>query len=434
MQTQNESKKSLFSKHFTHYTFYPWLVILLCAAFLFYKWVLQVSPSIMTTDLMREFKVNGAGLGNLAATYFYAYLVMQLFVGYLLDRYSPRLLSSLALLVCAIGAYFFSQADSLSFALLSRTLIGLGVAFATVSYMKIAALWFKPQQFAFVGGLLATAAMLGAVFGQAPLSLLVTHAGWRQTLAILAVVGVCIAVLFYLIVRDERHNGDNRPLKIEKQGFTLQDLGTLLKGKANWVLAFYSGLAFTPVAVFGGLWGNPFFEASYNLSQTQAASLISCMFIGLAIGSPILGLISDRLGKRISVMKWNALLSLIILTLIIYLPLPIWLVGFLTFSFGFTTGAFMLCFALGREINKASLAATVIALINTGDAIFGSITEPAIGKILDLQWQGAVVNGIHYFSAHQYQVALSPLIIYLLGAFILLWCLREPKHPYNNNP
>ena len=66
---------------------YPWIVILLCALFAFYKYVLQVSPSVMTTDYMHQFHVNGAGLGNLAATYFYAYLIAQLFAG-LLDRYS----------------------------------------------------------------------------------------------------------------------------------------------------------------------------------------------------------------------------------------------------------------------------------------------------------------------------------------------------------
>jgi predicted MFS family arabinose efflux permease len=415
------------SKHFTHLSFYPWLVIALCASFLFFKYVLQISPSIMTADLMREFNITGAGLGNLAATYFYAYLFMQLFVGYLLDRYSPRYLSAFAILTCAIGAFIFSHANSLAVAAISRALIGVGVAFATVSYMKITALWFKPQQFAFVGGLLATAAMLGGVFGQAPLSLLVSYAGWRTTMMIVSIVGLIIAVLFFSLVRDQRQDGSQPFLHIEKQGFTLQDLGSLLKSKQNWVLTLYSGLAFTPVAVFGGLWGNPFFESSYQLSQTQAASLVSCMFIGMAIGSPLIGLLSDRIRKRVLVMKWGALLSLIILALVIYLPLPIWLISCLMFCFGFSTGAYMLCFALGREMNKISLAATVIALINTGDAIFGSITEPAIGKLLDMRWDGTLVNGVRFFSEQDFHFALIPLVAYLLGAFLLLWGLREPS-------
>lgn len=61
---------SIEKKHFTTYHFYPWLVIALASGFLFYKYILQVSPSIMTEDLMRVFQIQGTGLGNLAASFF----------------------------------------------------------------------------------------------------------------------------------------------------------------------------------------------------------------------------------------------------------------------------------------------------------------------------------------------------------------------------
>lgn len=61
---------SIEKKHFTNHPFYPWLVIALAAAFLFYKYMLQVSPSIMTEDLMRVFQIQGTGLGNLTASFF----------------------------------------------------------------------------------------------------------------------------------------------------------------------------------------------------------------------------------------------------------------------------------------------------------------------------------------------------------------------------
>ena len=108
----------------------------------------------MTDDLMRQFHVHGAGLGNLAATYFYTYLVTQLFAGPLLDRYSPYLTAG-ALLVCALGMLDFTHANSLLAAQLSRGLVGVGAAFATVSYLKLAANWFSAKRYATVAGLLA---------------------------------------------------------------------------------------------------------------------------------------------------------------------------------------------------------------------------------------------------------------------------------------
>lgn len=404
---------------------YPWIAITVSALFLFYKYILQVSPSIMTNDLMRVFHVQGAGLGNLAANFFYSYMVTQLFVGVLLDKYSARYLSAIAITIAACGAYLFAKSDTLLMASISRMMMGVGAAFATVSYMKVAAMWFKPKQFAFVGGLLATAAMLGAIFGEAPLALVVDSEGWRQSLFLVSVLGFIIAILFVVVIRD-KHTSEAFDQHGPSAGITMKDVWHVLSKKQNWILTFYSGLAFSPVAVFGGLWGNPFLQEAHHLSLSSTATLTSLIFAGLAIGGPILGFVSDVIRSRKKVMLFGTTLSFICMTVIIYFPeIPIWLLVLLLFLFGFGTGSFMLGFAVGKEINSVSLAATVIALINTGDAIFGAYTEPLIGKFLDMEWTGITVHGAHYFRVYDYQRAFLLLPLYLLVASILVFFIKE---------
>ena len=409
--------------HFTTKSSYPWIVILLCAAFLFYKYVLQVSPSIMTNQLMREFHINATGLGNLAATFFYAYFITQLFVGVILDKFCLRTICAVALAISGVGALVFAHADNLLMACIARAMMGFGAAFATVCYMKSAAVWFKPERFAFIGGLLATAAMLGAVFGEAPLAEVVHVSGWRDTLVLSGVIGIVIAVLFYALVRNAPRTGE---VNKETYAITLKDVWSVLKKRQNWLLTFYSGLTFSPVAVFGGLWGNPFLHEDYGFSHVESASLISLSFLGLAVGGPVLGWVSDRLGKRRSVMVFGNLLSLITLLIVIYGPvMQAWLLGTLLFLFGFGIGAFMLAFAMGKELNKLALAATVIALINTGDAIFGAFSEPLVGKILDVQWTGKIIGGVHHFSVANYQHAFLLLPAYILVATGLLVFVKD---------
>ncbi len=404
--------------------YYPWVIITLCAFFLFFKYVLQVSPSVMTKDLMSEFHVNGAGLGNLAATYFYAYLVTQLFVGPLLDRYSPRYLTTFAILLCAAGAFAFANTHSIVAAQLSRALMGAGTAFATVSYMKMSALWFRPNQVAFVDGLLATAAMVGALCGQVPLTLLVEHSGWRDSLIYCGLFGLVFAVIFFLVVKDKKITSSTKQINTIK----LSDIRALFKDKKNWLLTLYSGLAFTPIAVLGGLWGNPFFEVAHHLSPTQAAYFTSLIFIGLAIGSPLFGYFAGHLGDSVRVMMIGTVLALISLLIAIYVTsVPLWLFGALLLIFGLGTGVFMLSFPLGKEINPIGLAATVVALINTGDALFGSFTEPLIGKMLDIFWEGHVVDGVHVFSLQNYHMALALLPLYLLLGLLCLIGLKKIK-------
>jgi len=403
--------------------YYSWLVISLCALFLFYKYVLQVSPSVMTKGLMAEFHIHGAALGNLAATYFYAYLVTQVFVGPLLDRFSPRYLTTFAILVCAAGALLFSNTHSLFVAQLARALMGAGTAFATVSYMKMSAIWFRPNQVAFVDGLLATAAMTGALCGQVPLTMLVTHIGWRDSLLYCGMFGGVFAMFFLLLARDK--NPLIQPMKTQSAGIQFKDVLALLKDKKNWLLTFYSGLAFTPIAVLGGLWGNPFFEVAHHLTSTQAALYTSCIFLGLALGGPLFGFIAGKTGNSLQVMITGTWVGLISLLFAIYVvQLPLWMFGFFLFTFGLGTGVFMLSFPFGKSLNSIRLAATVVALINTGDALFGSFTEPLIGKILDMLWDGKVLNQIHVFSLQHYHIALSLLPLYLFLALICLYLMR----------
>ncbi|ABS77602.1 MFS transporter [Coxiella burnetii] len=411
---------------------YPSIVITLSSLFLFYKYLLQVSPSVITDDLMRVFHISGGGLGNLAAMYFYSYVLAQLAVGILLDKYSPRLLTSLAIVCCALGSIIFSIADTLWVAAFSRLLVGAGAAFATISYMKMASIWFRPNQFAFIGGLLATAAMLGALCGEAPLAFLVQYVGWRNTLLICGLLGLGIAGLFYLFIRDKKSVAS--PTDYESQTVTLKDILHVLRNKLNWFLALYSGLAFAPVAVFGGLWGNPFLQEAYHFTSTQAASLISLLFIGVAIGGPLWGYLADRLKKRQSVIVFGTGLALIAILLVIYSPhQSLLLLEISLFLFGLGSGAFMLGFAIGKEINKAALAATVVALINTGDAIFGAISEPLVGKVLDGLWTGQMVNGVPHFSVQHYQIALLLLPIDLIGALLFIglfhWKNRRASFP-----
>lgn len=405
---------------------YPWIAIAFCALFLFYKYVLQVSPSVITHDLMRRYHLDGEGMGNLAATFFYAYLVIQLFAGPMLDRLSARLLTALAILLCAVGTIWFSEAGSLFQVILARVLVGAGAAFATVSYLKIAAMWFEPKKFAFVSGLLVSAAMIGSMCGQLPFALMVVHFGWQSSLFYCGAFGIVLAVLFYVVVRGDRRDlSPKTQLDIEKP-LTFNDILTVLKFKPNWALMFYSGLAFSPLAVFAGLWGDSFLQTAYHITKPDAAMLTSMSFLGLAIGAPVLGLLSDRLSSRFGIMMAGMLLSIVMLMIALYSPFAShWIEGVALFFFGFGTGAFMIVFSVGKDVNPIAMTATVVAFINTGDALIGTFTEPLLGKFLDIFGHGKMLHGIRFFSLKDYHMALVLLPLYLIAALICLLLVKK---------
>jgi len=414
-----ERKKIFTSVH-------AWVIWLLSALFMFYKYALEVSPSVMTSTLMSTFDISGTALGNLAACYFYAYLLLQIPAGLLLDKIGPRRITTLAIALCALGSMVFAKADTVLVAGIGRFLTGAGAAFAAVNCLKLIGNWFPSNKFAFMAGLMMTVAMLGAVGGQAPLATFIEAMDWRYAMEFISFVGFILAAVFWFTVRDtsSTHKKDKQ---LSPEHLSLgRSLRRVLKNRQAWWLSVYSGFAFAPVMIFGGLWGVAYTSEAFHLSSNLSAQAVSLIFIGFAVGAPFFGWFSDWLGRRVIVMFWGTLLALITLSAVIYAPgVTYSALTLLLFLFGFFISSFLLCFTMIREISLPILAATAIGFMNAFDALFGAFSDPLTGKFLDMGWDGKVLNGARVFSVSTYKIAFITLPAYLILSLLMLLRIKE---------
>ncbi len=393
-----------------------YLIWIICAVFVFYKYMLEVSPSVLMHDLMISFKATGPTLGILAASYYYAYTIMQIPVGLIIDRFGSRRTTALAIILCALGTMLFSLTESLFMANIGRFIMGLGAAFAFVNTLKVSAAWFSEKRFAFLAGLTMTVGMIGAVGGSGPLSLLMKSFGWRRSMFDLAIIGLIIAVIYYFIVRDRKAIETST----EKVHF-LSACKHLFSSTQTWILCLYSGFCFAPIIFIEGLWGVPFIMKAHDVSKPLAAAAASFVFIGFAVGAPIYGMISTKIGKRKKPMTFGTALSLLFLLIILYVPgLRLSLLIPIIFLFGFNLSCFMLSFSVIHEIHLSMIVATAVGLMNTFNSIFGAINDPLIGKILQFTSETA-----GQYSLLSYHKALTIVPIYLTCALILLVFIKE---------
>jgi len=406
--------------------FVAWMIWLLSAAFMFYKYAIEVSPSVMTNHLMSEFRIDGAQLGNLAACYFYAYLLMQIPAGLLIDRFGPRKVTTIAITICGFGAILFAISPSLFLAQFGRFLTGIGAAFAAINCLKLTANWFPSHRFALMAGLMMTLGMLGAVGGQAPLSAFINTLGWREALLIIGIIGLVLGAIFWLVVRDKSKHAHLVEVHLAPEDSDLwKSCKAVFKSKQSWFLSVYSGLAFAPISVFGGLWGVPYISEAFDLSKTNSAHIVSLIFIGFAVGAPIWGWLSDYIGNRKKVMYGGTFLAAIAFSIILYLNISVWFLSILMFSFGFFLSTFLICFTMIREINAPTVAATAVGFMNAFDALLGALSDPLTGMFLDLGWKGKIVDGARVFSVTTYKWTLTTVPIYLVVATALLFFINE---------
>ena len=353
-----------------------------------YAFFHRVSPSVMFDHLMRDFAISAALVGNLSACYFYAYAGMQLPVGVMLDRWGPRLLLAIAGLVAAAGSLIFALSESLLVAYLGRILIGAGSGVVFIATLQLAMQWLPPHRFALVAGLTQAVAMIGAVSGQAPLGALIEVTGWRTSM--------------------------------------LAGLAVVFRNRQSWLVGLYSAFMSVPMLSFGVLWGVPYLMQVHGLGRAAAGASASLLLLGWALGAPSFGWLSDRMGRRRPVMLATTAAALIGWLILVAIPsLPLLLIYPLLFALGIASSSMSLTFAVGREVNPPEVSGLAIGFVNFASIAAAAVTQPFIGWLLDLNWDGRLYDGARVFDVDTYRIAFLPFPLMAAASLAAAWFLTE---------
>lgn len=406
--------------------FYPWLIWGLGAAFFLSEYFARIAPGVMVPELMSAFKVNALSLGSLSAIFYIAYLGMQMPVGTLVDKFGPHRLLTVTAALCALGCFLFASADYLAMAKVGRFLMGFGAAFAFVGTLKLATIWFCPTRFGLLSGLTQALGMVGAAVAAGPLALLVHALGWRYTMWIIGIVLLLLAILIGLIVRDQPKLESNQTKRIDRKLKFWEAFGNVLKNPQSWLNAIYVGAVYAPTAAFGELWGVSYLSRVYNIDRTVAANAVSCIFIGIALGCPLAGWLSDTIRRRRPVMITAAIGSMIFMSSALYMPhLSVTTLFILLFLYGLANSGFATGYALAGEINPRRVAGTSLGFANMASVIVGACFQPIIGWFLDLQWDGTMLNGAPLYSAAAFKHAVMAIPFCLALGIIITFFIKE---------
>ncbi len=410
-----------------------WFVWGLGALFYLMGFFHRVAPAVMTEELMREFNINATELGNLSAFYFYSYVAMQIPTGILADTWGPRRLLTIGSLVAGIGTLLFALAPQIIWANLGRLLIGGSVAVAFVGLLKVANNWFPPSHYAMVSGVALFFGIVGAVFAGAPLRLLMNHYSWRIVILLSALVTFILCLNIWCFVRDYPHEKGYTDLSNTETTTGKRSRQKIIHGVVEafnypntWFLCVIPGGLVGCVLTFSGLWGVPFLTTHHELSPPLAAAMTSTLLVAWAVGGPIFGWFSDRLGHRKQLyLIGNALSIAGWLSITFITKIPVYALVAMLLVTGFSSGCIIITFAFAKESVPTYLSGTVSGVVNMGVMMGPTLLQPIVGWILDLKWQGEVIRGIRLYTLDAYQAGFSLMIAWAVLSFILLFFTRE---------
>lgn len=403
-----------------------WAVTLTASLFFFYIFIQLSSLNAISDDLMRDFHVTGLELGTLASMFFYANAGFLIPAGLLLDRYSTKWILVMASALSTLGTFIFATAHEFYIAEIGRFLVGTSAAFCFLSCVRVASRWFSPHQMAFVTGIVVTMAMLGGLTAQAPFHWLVSLLGWRQAMAVDVGLGVVIVIAIMLIVRDHPPHVLQSSEESSSRLPFWKSLWQVLTNKNNWLGGLYTSLLNFPVFLLGALWGIRYLVTVHHLSAQEASFATTVFFLGVIFGAPAFGWFSDHLGRRILPMMIGALLSLIVIVLLMFVPdLSLTEIMGLFFLIGFVTSSQVLSYPTVAELNPYAVTSTALSIVSTTIMASGAFVSPFFGALLDWQWDHTIMDGVPVYAASDFMNAMMIMPVSFVLGLIVAFFIKE---------
>lgn len=413
-ETQYQSKS-------INYHLAGWLFWSIGALFYAYEFFHRVAPGVLTTHLRESLFINDKELGLIGAMYMYAYAGLQLPAGILIDKFGPKKLLVFASLLVTVGSFVFSMTTNLYLIYFSRFLIGAGSAFAFVGCLKIGSMWLAMSSFPLVVGLTNFCGTLGALSGGAPFSMFVDHSGWQSAMIQLSFLGLFITLLLGLVLKERPNWQAKTNQKEEKNQTSLATgLSYILKSQQTWLLSLYGACLVVPIAALPEMWGPEYLVVAYTLPKTKAAAITHTIFIGTALGGPLIGLIATRVKNLFTIMFPATIGALVLLSVFLYFPTtPIPYLYPLLFAYGILTANMLLVFSLIKQDYPSWAQGTAIGFVNMIIMLCGGLSQYGVGWLLD-KFRNQH-EGIYLLSDYHKALSILPFCLFFaVGLTILI--------------
>jgi len=398
---------------------------ILVAIYYFYQYVLRSAPSVMVPQLTEAFGLSALGMASLVGLFYYGYSPFSLVAGAAMDRLGPKKVLPMAAVVVGIGALLFGSGNREA-ASIGRLLQGAGGVFALVGAVYIATKNFPASRAATLIGATQMFGMAGGSAGQFAVGPLISRGmSWKVFWTGMGAIGLAIgALLFFLLPKERKPEEAKGNLKSTVQAFV-----TIFKNPQSILCGLIAGFLFIPTTIFDMIWGVRYLQEAHGFSYGSAVMRSATVPLGWIIGCPLLGFISDRIGRRKPVIIGSAVVLLACLGWILFGPtdfFPPYVIGFVA---GLASGSAMLPYTVIKEANPQQFGGTATGVINFLNFTFSALLGPAFGGLLE-----HVSGGAQQRELAHYRAAFLPLLFGVVAAIVFAFVLKETGPAVQHEP
>ncbi len=390
-----------------------WLVT---AMYYFYQYTLRSAPAVMMPQLSDAFGMTATAVASMVGLFYYGYSPFSLVAGAAMDGLGPRKVVPIGAATVGIGALMFATGDG-QVASIGRFLQGAGGVFALVGAAYIATTNFPASRAATLIGATQMFGMAGGSAGQFVVGPMIgAGISWSTFWVGMGIGGLVISVLLFLLLPESKPT--------EKREGWLKDAGSsfgvVFRNPQSILCGIIAGLLFIPTTIFDMTWGVRYLQEGRGFDYAAAVLRSAAVPLGWIIGCPLLGFISDRIGRRKPVIIASATVLLACLAWILFGPADVFPPYVLAIVAGIVSGAAMLPYTIIKEANPPQMSGTATGVVNFLNFTFSALLGPVFARMLM-----NVSGGASTMTIEHYQTTFQPLLYGVGLAIVLTLFLKE---------
>jgi MFS family permease len=392
---------------------------LITSIYYFYQYAMRSAPAVMVPEMSAAFGLTPVGIASLIGLFYYAYAPFSLVAGVAMDQLGPRKVVPLGAATVAVGAMLFATGNP-NLASIGRFMQGAGGVFALIGATYIATTNFPASRVATLIGATQMFDMAGGSAGQFLVGPAIAGGlGWDQFWWYMGLAGIPIAVLLFLYIPSQKA----KPASAGASQSWLKSAGSAMwavfRNPQSIICGLISGLLFIPTTIFDMVWGVRFLQEGHAMPYDVAVLRSAAVPFGWIIGCPLLGWISDRIGRRKPVIVVAAAVLLGAMALGLYGPpglLPPFTIALVA---GIASGAAMIPYTVIKEANRPEHSGTATGVINFINFSFSALLGPLFAERL------MRISGGDDRVLGDYQQTFMPMLFGICLAILLTLLLRE---------
>ncbi|MFC7347574.1 MFS transporter [Chryseobacterium zhengzhouense] len=330
--------------------------------FYFLDYVIRSAPAVMLPELVSNFNITELKLISIVGTYYYTYSTCSLIAGIALDKFGGKYSLFVGALILGIGCLLFlisSQVAGVS----GRLLQGAGCAFAFPGCVYLASKGFSSKSLATAIGFTQCIGMLGGTAGQFVVGPWIEEGLNIDTFWLWSGIATIITAFgLFFVIPTEKKAEETIEAGAKSVGY-LEPYKIVFRNPQSWLCGMISGLLFAPTTIFAMTWAVAFFEKDKNFVFHDAAITSAMVAFGWVFGCPLLGFITDKIGRRKPVLIGGAIVMILSLLQLIYLP-ELYPAKISMFILGLGSGAAMIPYSVIKEANPDFVKGSATGAIN----------------------------------------------------------------------